>query len=315
MTERFRLGPGREFALIEQFIGTAHENLVVGIGDDCAVLSNGTVITVDTSVDGVHFRRDWLSHEEIGYRSAAVALSDLAAMAATPIALFCALSLPQDDYGEPAVQLMRGVQAAAAAIGATVAGGDTTRVDGPLSLSVTAVGRAEQPVLRAGARSGDAVYVTGRLGAASAALHAWQQGSEPSAEQRAAFAAPRPRIREALWLAARASLHALIDISDGLLGDARHIAAASQVRLELDAELVPRASGATLEQANGGDDYELLFTADAEAMEALIPEFERTFSLDLTRIGAVRAGSDAVLVGIDGEPIQLPSYDHFGARP
>lgn len=312
MTEHPRLGGGPEFRLIEQFVSLPHPQLTVGIGDDCAVLADGTAISVDTSIEDVHFRRAWLSSYEIGYRAAAVALSDLAAVAAKPVALLAALTLRREDYGEVASEIMRGVSAAAHHEGAALAGGDTTCSDGPLSISITALGYTDSPVLRSGARPGDGIFVTGVLGAAAAAVRAWETHAQPNAAERVAFAAPQARIREALWLAEHVQLHALIDLSDGLIGDARHIAAASGVRLELDAELVPRAAGTAIDlAAAGGDDYELLFTADAARIEALAEAFQRKFGIGLTRVGRVKVGAGAVLLGIDGKEIALQSYDHF----
>ena len=312
MTEHAQLGEGGEFRLIEQFISLPHPQLTIGIGDDCAILVDGTAISVDTSVENVHFRREWLSSYEIGYRAAAVALSDLAAVAAKPIAVLVALSLAKDDYGEVATEIMRGVTAAAHHEGAVVAGGDTTATDGPLSIAVTVLGYTDLPVLRSGACEGDAVFVTGILGRSAAAVRAWNKHSIPSDAERAAFAAPHARIKEALWLVERADIESMIDVSDGLLGDARHIAAASDVRLELEAELVPRDPNTPVElAAGGGDDYELLFTADEDDIAALAEAFEQRFGIPITRIGVVKEGAGAVLLSIDGAEIEVKSYDHF----
>ena len=172
-----------------------HDDVIVSAGDDAAVLRDGWIVSTDASVEDVHFRRAWLSASEIGYRAAAIALSDLAAMAAEPVALFASLVMPAALYGAEALELMAGVSAAARAQGAAVAGGDTTRTDGPLVIDITVIGRSAAPVLRSGARAGDEVWLTGTLGGPVAALAAWRAGTAPTPAARAAFARPQPRIQ------------------------------------------------------------------------------------------------------------------------
>ena len=267
------LGPGAEFDLIRRFIGEAQvlpPEIRIGPGDDAAVLEGGWVVSTDLSIEDVHFRRDWLGDEEIGYRAAAAALSDLAAMAATPVALLLSIAGPRDGSVDLAAVNM-GARRLASDFGATVIGGDLTRSPGPLVIDVTVLGRATWPVQRDGAEPLDDVWVTGELGASAAAVQAWRDGKVPGAPLREAFARPRPRIREAACLVEHEVVDALIDLSDGLIGDLGHLAAAGGVRITIDTDSVPVAHAAiealgpeaALEAAlYGGEDYELCFVTD-----------------------------------------------------
>jgi thiamine-monophosphate kinase len=300
--------------------------VTVGPGDDCAVLDNGIVLSSDMSVEDVHFRRAWLEPEEIGYRAATAALSDLAAMAASPVGVLASIAAPAGEAAEEeTAAVMRGVAAAAHQVGAALLGGDISTSGAALVIDVTVVGHSPLPVLRGGARPGDALYVTGTLGGAGAAVRAWTHGTEPTAAARAAFARPHARIAEALWLAARAPLHALIDLSDGIAGDARHIAAASGVRLTIETACIPLHPSLNLTPeaafalaVSGGEDYELLLAADRDAIEAISAAFSEEFGIGITRIGTVEAGSaDVWLRSADGAvaPLELTGYRHFEARP
>src|SRR5688572_1443061 len=302
-----RLGKGAEFDLIREFLAAAStatagqpaadgssDNVRVGPGDDCAVVrGDGIAISVDMSVEGVHFRRDWLNPEEIGYRAAAAALSDLAAVAATPIGILVALALRPDDAAAVGVGVMKGAAAAAAGVHAALLGGDVTRTDGPLIVDVVVVGNVVEPVLRSGAAPGDVVWVTGELGAAAAAVRVLQRGETPDPAARLVFALPSPRTEEAVWLARHGVISAAVDLSDGLAGDAGHIAAASGVQIIIDAGDVPihpaaqsegeGTEGALRLAVAGGDDYELCFTARPGSVEPLVAGFVETFGVRLSR--------------------------------
>ncbi len=193
-------------------------------------------MTQDALVEGVHFRFDLIGWRELGFRAAAVNLSDLAASGAEPIALIVTLAAPDLDG---AIELYEGIAEA----GVPVRGGDTTRADSVV-LSVTAIGRAERVPGRAGARPGDLLVVTGPLGAAGAAFRAGR------------LLRPPLRLEEGRRLAGVA--HAMLDISDGLGLDAGHIAERSGCRLEIDVGAVPLADGATIDDLAFGEDYELL---------------------------------------------------------
>jgi thiamine-monophosphate kinase len=325
---RVELGAGAEFDIIRRILVQADASgdaaggaVVLGPGDDCAVLDGGLCISVDMSIEDVHFRRAWLSLEQIGYRAAAAALSDLAAMAAAPIGVLAAIGCPADT--DDVLRIMDGIGAAARDAGAALLGGDLARSPGPVVIDIVVVGTADRPVLRSGARAGDDVWVTGRLGAAAAAVREWSTGRVPDDAAVLAFTRPVPRIAAARWLAGRGLTSALIDLSDGLAGDAGHIAAASGVQLVLDADQVPihdaaRAAAADDDDAlrlalHGGEDYELCFTAAAATLDgALATAFTEQFGIELTRIGVVRTGSGVMLRGAGGDVTSTDGgYDHF----
>jgi thiamine-monophosphate kinase len=293
-----------------------------GLGDDCALLPEGAgtvAISTDVSVEGVHFQLDWLTLREVGWRATAAALSDLAADAAEPLAVLSAVTAPAGAGERELAELAAGVGAAAAAAGAAVVGGDLSA--GPAwSVAITVVGRVERPVTRSGARPGDGVWVTGALGAARSALEAWRRGDAPSEAARRAFARPEPRVAAARWLAAH-DARAMLDLSDGLAGDAPHLAAASGVAIDLTLDTVPVAAdtiaearrlGVPVQQfaAEGGEDYELLVALPDDFSAGDVREFERAAEIALTRVGSVRRGR-GVRARLAGRPITLRGYSHF----
>jgi thiamine-monophosphate kinase len=307
------MGPGVEFDLIRR-MADRWGDLVQHAGDDAAVLNlkHGAclVASTDTSLEGVHFRREWLSLEEIGYRATIAALSDLAAVAAEPIGLLIAATIPT-DIAVSIETLADGIGLAARACGCPIVGGDLTGGD-RISLTMTALGAAASPLGRGGARPGDGIWVTGLLGGPGAALKALLAGELPSAEHYPRFARPVARLAEARWLA-EAGASALIDISDGLSSDARHIAAASGVALEIDVSAIPCVPDVTRRAAGvSGEEYELLLSAPDE-MNAL--EFTKTFGVPLTRVGSVVEGvAGTVNFTEKGERVDLAAgYDHFSA--
>jgi thiamine-monophosphate kinase len=323
------LAPGPEFDLIRRFLARPvrpgdRPDVRVGPGDDTAVVvGNGIALSTDMSVEGVHFQRDWLTAREIGWRATAAALSDLAAMAARPIGVLCSLALPGEEASRMAVHLMDGVRGAAESVGGVLLGGDTTRSPGPIVLDVTVVGECARPVLRGGARAGDEVWVTGELGGASVYVQALLRGDLPDSAARRAFAEPRPRTAEALWLRAHDVPTAMIDLSDGLAGDAAHLAAAAGVAVVLDRGALPLhpaaarlgspADGERM-ALSGGEDYELCFCAAPGAMEPLAQAFTSQFALRLTRVGRVEAGSGVWESAPGGTrvPLAAKGYQHFG---
>jgi len=317
-----RLGRGGEFDRLRAIfaaLGAAGRDL----GDDCALLSVGgrtLAISIDLSLEGVHFRTDWLALREIGWRATAAALSDLAAEGATPLGVLVSLGVPGNPKGlpdgrrqrragnaSPAVQIMAGVGAAARSVGASVLGGDLVR--SPRYL-------VDVCVLGVGARPGDGLWVTGRLGGAGLALAALRAGRgrrlAPAVRRR--FARPVPRIAAGRWLARRGA-RAMIDISDGLAGDAGHLAAASGVGVAIELERVPCWPGVTpFAAVRSGEEYELLVAMPRRFGPADAKAFGRATGLPLTRIGACTAGR-GVRVTYDGRPITPPpGFDHFPAR-
>ena len=238
---------------------------------------DGLVVTQDALVEGVHFRRDWISFRDLGFRAAAVNLSDLAASGAEPSGLVVSLGAPPDTGVDDLLELYEGI----AETGAPVVGGDTTRAD-TIVLSVTALGRSERVPGRAGAEPGDLLVVTGPLGAAGAAFR----------DQR--YVRPPLRLDEGRRLAQTA--HAMLDISDGIARDAGHIARRSHVRCVIELDQVPLTEGATIDDLGFGEDFELL---------AATPD-----PLGFPVIGRVDEGEGVVLLH-DGEPYDLPGYQHF----
>ena len=270
MTKLSRLG---ELGLLAELEG---RGLIQGVEHDAARIGD-LVVTQDALVDGVHFRLDWLSLRELGFRAAAVNVSDLAASGARPEALLVTLAAPGDSSGDDVVALYEGI----AEVGVPVVGGDTTSSP-TLVVSVTALGRSERVPGRDGARPGDALVVTGPLGAAGAAF------------RRQAFARPPVRVEEGVELARAA--HALMDVSDGIAVDVAHIARRSGVRCVIELERVPLADGATLDDVGFGEDFELL---------AAVADPGR-----FTVVGHVEEG-DGVALLLSGEPRDLRGFEHF----
>lgn len=313
MSPHTALGGGAEFDLIRAMLG-AYGDAARGTGDDCAELDvpagERVLASVDIAVEGVHFREGWLSPAEIGYRSAMAALSDLAAMAATPRGMLVTLTLPHAWHGR-AVQIAGGIARAARETEAPVLGGDVSG-GAVLSLGMTVLGSAASPLRRDGARAGDGVWVTGRFGAPGRALSALLGGDAPLPADRERFAAPRARIREALWLAAHGA-SAAVDVSDGLGSDLGHLAVASGVRIVVALEDVPTVEGVAPDEAvASGEEYEVVVAAPA-AFDAAA--FTRAFGIPLTRIGWVEeSGSRGAGVTAEhgGRSVGLRhGFDHF----
>jgi thiamine-monophosphate kinase len=248
-----------------------------------------------------------LTPAEIGYRAAAAALSDLAAMAASPLGILTAIVLPETWLAE-ADQIANGIAEAASGCDAKVLGGDLSG-GGELAITISALGAAQRPLLRSSARIGDFIYVTGRLGGPAAAVRAFRSGASPQGKHRGRFAHPIPRLREAIWLA-QSGISAGIDISDGLVADLEHVAAASDVSISVDLEHVPAIDGVSqLDAAGSGEEYELAVTSGSELDTK---EFERRFGIELTRIGMVEKGAARVTLLDRGTRVASPSgYLHF----
>jgi thiamine-monophosphate kinase len=314
------LGPGAEFDRIRGIIEMLGSR-AAGLGDDCALFPSGDgffALSTDVSVEGVHFRRDWISLEEIGWRAAAAALSDLAAEGAEPLGLLSAVTIPDGAGEADLLKVMQGLGAATDSVGATVSGGDLS--SGPAwSIAVTVIGKTSQPVTRGGARPNDGLWVTGALGGSRAALEAWRRGGEPQAEPRRRYAHPEPRITAGQWLAQHGA-RAMLDLSDGLGGDAAHLAAASGVAVEIDLALLPVAHDVSLEAgrlgqlperfaAEAGEDFELLVALPPDFDAA--DEFARASEIPLTRIGTITAGN-GVRFSLEGRAVELRGFNHFG---
>jgi thiamine-monophosphate kinase len=250
--------------------------LIAGVEHDAAQVG-GLVVTQDALVEDVHFRLDWIGYRDLGWRAAAVNLSDLAASGAEPIAFVVTLAAPRWTRVEDVVDLYEGIRETAV----PVVGGDTTAAPAVV-LGVTALGRAERVPGRAGARPGDLLVLTGPLGGAGAAFRAQT------------YVRPPLRLAEGRELARRA--HAMLDVSDGLAVDVEHIARRSGVRCVIELERVPLAQGATLEDLGFGEDFELLAAVDDPA--------------GLPVVGHVEEG-EGVDVLLRGVPYDLRGWEHF----
>jgi len=334
---RISLGEGGEFDLIRRLIGPEEALLpgvLIGPGDDCTVLEGGLVVSTDLTVEGVHFRRDWLTPEEVGFRATAAALSDVAAMAAEPVGVLLSMALDPSRAAEEAVLVQAGAQKACRGEGIQILGGDLAGSPGGLVLNVVALGRSESPILRNGTQAGDEIWVTGVLGGSGAAVALLEKGMTLSQDLRMAFASPRPRMREALWLATRVPLHGLIDLSDGLAGDAGHLAAASHLSLVLRREAIPCHPALTAKPSlfpvldsddlgaplhfalEGGEDYELCFTVPPGVTGEWVGPFREHFGIPLTKVGRVTEGSGVFLESSDGEisPLTRTGFSHFPGK-
>ena len=314
------MGAG-EFDLIARIRArvATRADVVLGIGDDAALLApppgRQLVVTADTLNDGVHFPRG-TSPADVGWKALAVNLSDLASLGAEPAWCTLSLSLPQSD---PAwiEGFLDGFLDLAEQHGIALVGGDTTR--GPLSIAVTAMGLVEpgRALRRDGARVGDEVWVTGTLGDAAGGLALLDREAVPAL--RARLDRPTPRVAAGRALAGIAT--ACVDVSDGLLADLGHVCARSHVAARIDVDALP-ASAALMEvigeadrialQASGGDDYELCFTAPADA-GADIGAVSAQLGLRITRIGRIVAGEGVHPVDAKSQPWSSPrrGYDHF----
>ena len=313
-----RLGAGGEFDHLRAIFARLGSD-ARDLGDDCALVSvagRTIAISIDLSLEGVHFRTDWLSFREIGWRATVAALSDLAAAGATPLGVLVSLGMPasrQRRSGNASLEIMSGVGAAVRSVGAHVLGGDLVRSERYL-VDACALGLVTRPVRRKGARPGDGLWVTGRLGGAGLALRAFRARRRVEQALRRRFARPAPRIAAGGWLA-RHGARAMIDISDGLAGDAGHIAAASDVAIDIELERVPCWPGVTPRDAvRSGEEYELLVALPRRFQERDARAFRRATRLPLTRIGVCIAGR-GVRITDNGQRITPPrGYDHFARR-
>lgn len=265
-------------AAIAAAAGAAGSGVAVGIGDDACVLDGGLVVSTDMLVEGVDFDPARMPPAAVGHRAAAASLSDMAAMGAEPLCLLAALGLPE-GFTDAA-----GIAAGMAEHGVPLVGGDLSRAP-VVTLAVTALGRAARPVLRSGGRPGDLLVVTGTLGGQAASGYT---------------ARVTPRLAEGRALAAVAT--AMIDVSDGVATDVRRLAAASGTGAVVELERLPRADGASVEQAAaGGEDFELLAAVPPDA----------ALPVPVTVIGRLSEGPAVVLLAADGTPRALQGWDHF----
>jgi thiamine-monophosphate kinase len=308
----------KEFDLIAKLTKNLpmNESVVVGAGDDCAVLDLGVpdkliLFKTDAVVEGVHFTKEMLP-EKIGRKALARCLSDIAAMAGTPTAALVTIALPKNFDAEFVEKIYAGLNSVAAKFGVAIVGGETTTNPERILISISLIGtvpRGKQ-VLRSGAKTGDAIFVTGELGGSIAGKHLDFE----------------PRLTEAHWLAEHFAVHALLDLSDGLAGDLRHIVNASKVGAEILKSALPvsraaklrarensSAKPAALAALTDGEDFELLFTVASKDAVKLLDAWKKKFpATKLTCIGKIVAGEGILLRDKTGShKLNAHGYVHF----
>ena len=308
----------KEFELINLLTpGLPHNaSVVVGAGDDCAVLDAGLpglwqLFKTDAVVEGIHFAPD-TRPEKIGHKALARCLSDIAAMAGTPTSAVVTIGLPKDFDAARVRKIYDGMNALARRHGVAIVGGETTTCPERMFLSIALLGTVlkDKCPLRSGARAGDAIFVTGELGGSLAGKHLEFE----------------PRLDEARWLAGHFRIHALMDISDGLAGDLRHILDASKVGAELLGGAIPISRAAKLKARaessakppllaalTDGEDFELLFTVGANGAVPLLDAWKKKFpGVKLNCIGKITAGRGLRLRDKDRvRELRLHGYVHF----
>ncbi|MBX3180093.1 MAG: thiamine-phosphate kinase [Candidatus Hydrogenedentes bacterium] len=321
-----RPGDLGEFGLIRALTGGLRpgEGIIQGIGDDCAVIEAGgaqLLLTCDASLEGVHFHRNWGAPHDLGWKAAASAISDIAAMGGRARHVLVTLALPPDAPLEFVKAFYAGVADAVEQCDAAIIGGDTTASASGIVADITVIGDVPgRAVFRQGAESGDLIAVTGVPGRRGAGLYALLHGID-APEYIQAYLKPLPRLAEGQWLQARDEVHAMIDISDGILPDAQHIATASGVGIDLDADELPADPSLDTfwgdqdrispeERLRSGEEYELLVALAPEEATAVCGAFEVAFGLPLTPIG--RCVRDFQGVRINGEIPERAGFEHFG---
>jgi thiamine-monophosphate kinase len=325
-----------EDGLIEIFsveAGAIGEKVLVANGDDAAAWfvepKHASVITTDTLVEGIHFDLAYASPQQVGRKLIAVSLSDIAAMGAQPRYALLSVSFPQDASVETAKGIAGGVREQCKAHGVAVIGGNTTRTTGPIHLTSTLIGRAEpdELITRRGTQVGDAIFVTGHLGDARAGLHFASLKERVGRddyrrELLAALLDPEPRVKVGRALSKAHVVHAMLDVSDGLGKDIRRLLLPESLGARLDSESLPISPSlaryamenqlsAELYALQGGEDYELLFTAPPED-ERLVKEICAAAATPLSRIGAVTVKPEIEVVMRSGDVLPVPGgFDHF----
>jgi thiamine-monophosphate kinase len=336
------MGEFELLARIRERLPAGASHIHLGSGDDASITvpAGATATSVDALVEGVHFSRTTASLAQIGHKALATALSDLAAMGAESGEAYVTLGIPPNLDEDSCIELLDGLLALAEATGTTLAGGDVTRA-AELFLALTVVGHAANPeafVTRSGAQPGDALVLTGEIGAAAAGLHLLDnpnlsadftfKGARDGLSAKSAMGAlvarqlePTPRLAAGRALAA-AGATAMIDLSDGLGGDAGHLAVGSGVCLRIDAAALPVANGVAEVAAtagreplglalSGGEDYELLASIPADRLAEATRGVREAEGIALTRIGEVVAGSGVEIRLRDGRLAEPAGYDQL----
>jgi len=310
------------------------DGILVGPGDDAAAIRIGDkrvlLLTCDMMVEEVHFRRDWASSEQIGWKALAQNLSDIAAMGGEPAFVVSSIAAPGHTDQEVVEGIARGLIACASRYGATLVGGDLVGSPGPIAVDVAVTGWVEDDLLvrRSGARPGDVVVVTGALGAAAAGLVALRRGlaEKPEAEVTRALQAhrePQPRLAEGRAIAGARRATAMMDVSDGLANDLPRLCAESGVGARLYVERIPvdpacaavadkTSADAVALATSGGEDYELLFTCPSGAIQEIAAAVSAASGSPVTVIGEIVPGDSVTLVDARGKARSLGTgFNHF----
>lgn len=279
---------------VKQLFSTLQNDSIEGIGDDCAVLEIGDsslLFTTDMLQENIHFLRNSISPFDLGYKSLAVNLSDVAAMGATPIASMLSISLPKELSEEWAEEFMRGYHSLSSEFNVPLIGGDTTSSKSDVTINVVAIGRAANCKIkrRSGAEVGDVILVNGSLGESGDGLRSILKGElqTPNAK---IHMRPRPQIREGEWLGEQQEVGAMMDISDGVGSDIRHILSQSGVGADIELTSIP--TSVDIECAlTAGEDYKLLFTVRPDKVDSLVSDYLDRFGKPLYKIGTITASS------------------------
>lgn len=320
---------------ITQCAPTSGPGLIKSIGDDCAVLEKDRdtawVTTMDTLVENVHFNLDWHPPWQLGRKSVSVNVSDIAAMGARPLFLLLSLGMPRSFDQQWFSDFSQGIAAGCKDYGCLLIGGDTVSSPEGLTMTVTVIGEAPKSQIkyRNTAQPGDGIWVSGHLGNAAAGLELFKQGIKNRAFQPLFDAHLNPEARTALGaeLGDMEQVHSMMDLSDGMATDLAHICHSSGVQGEIEADLLPllpelHQAAALLNQSpvmcalTGGEDYELLFTADPQST-IQIRQMSQAHGLKLSHVGTIREGSGVVLRQTlpDGTtastPVTYGGFDHF----
>lgn len=325
-----------EFGFIKRFANKFDSFIKeeeLGIGDDCAVIpineTDNYVVTTDLLNEDIHFIKDKIFPEELGYKSLAVNLSDIAAMGAEPKFSFLSIGIPNHISVEYLDAFMTGFYALSEKYKVPLMGGDTTKSADKLTINVAVIGQCKKAEmhLRSMAKEGDLICVTGFLGDSAGGLNVILNDLELSAENKYLVQkhhVPEPRINEGMWLAKQKSVHAMMDISDGISSDLMHILDASAKSAQVHTEKLPISSSlrnAAIKNnwdpielaSSGGEDYELLFTFDAKDFGRLKKEYKTHFSEELHIIGEIKEGQAEIKWFNNGKNITINKngFNHF----
>jgi thiamine-monophosphate kinase len=325
------LGERRLLGRIQARLPKPGSNVVVGVGDDAAVVATDrnvrVVLTTDALVEGVHFERAFSTFGDIGHKALAVNLSDLAAMGAMPRWALLSLALPDSTQVEEVESLIDGLVALAIAQAVAIVGGNLTRSPGPLVVDITAVGTAHprRVLMRDGGRAGDALYISGTIGGAAAGLEMLRAARDHTVDEGCLvrYRRPDPRVRLGRAVAQARAARAAMDLSDGLADAVAQVAAASGCGAEIDATALPIDEGArrwwesqgvdpVARAIAGGDDYELLLAVPPRWQGRLRHAMRRAADPPLTRIGVLTGTRNEYVVVREGRRERLPGgFEHW----